>query len=55
VASLPKSVSQNEYQASLESLLQERIAACLAGEVSSKSLAALVEEEILPPFLMMNA
>lgn len=49
MASLPKSVSQNEYQAGLESLLQERIAAGLAGEVSSKSLAAIVKVEMLSP------
>lgn len=44
---MPDSVPQNGHQADLESLLQERIAAGLTGDVSSKSLAAIVEEEML--------
>lgn len=43
------SVSQNGHQAHLDCLLQERIAAGLAGDLSSKSFAAIVEEEMLLP------
>jgi hypothetical protein len=37
------------HQVEFESLLRERIAAGLADEVSPKSVAAIVEEEMLSP------
>jgi hypothetical protein len=46
---MPESALQNGHQADLESLLRERIAAGLAGDVRSKGLAAIVEEEMLRP------
>jgi hypothetical protein len=38
------------HKADLEGLLRERIAASLAGDLSSKSLAVIVEEEMLSPY-----
>jgi hypothetical protein len=46
---MPESASQNAHQADLESLLRERIAAGLAGDVSSRSLAAIATEETRSP------
>jgi hypothetical protein len=46
---LPENASPVRLKAHLESLLRKRIAAGLFGEVSSKSLAAIVEEEMLSP------
>jgi hypothetical protein len=46
---MQESASQPGHHADLDSLLRERIAAGLAGDVSSKSLAAIVEEEMLRP------
>ena len=43
------SVSPNRHQADLDRLLKERIAAGLAGDLSSKSLTDIVEEEMLSP------
>lgn len=46
---MSESASPIRHQADLESLLRERIAAGLSGEVSAKSLAAILEEEMLSP------
>lgn len=46
---MSKSASPVRLQADLESLLRGRIALGLAGDLSSKSLAAIVQEEMLLP------
>jgi len=44
---MPDSASKNAHQADLDCLLRERIASGLAGALSSKSITAIVEEEML--------
>jgi hypothetical protein len=44
---MPVFALQNGHQADLDHLLRERIAVGLAGDESSKGLAAIVEEELL--------
>jgi len=46
---MPESWFPNEQPTDLADLLLERIAAGLAGEVSGKSVAAIVEEEMRSP------
>ena len=44
---MPVFALQNGHQADLDHLLRERIAVGLAGDVSSKGFAAIVEEKLL--------